>query len=108
MLETVIFSAAAHLGDGPAMEKLLKQVPEPYAGQLRESLRPGASGRAFHFHDESRTARLTVCNGDMAMIFTVTNVSREEAKAIATECESIHEWGESRFQQAVKRALDLK
>ena len=108
MLEVNIFAAAAHLGDAPAMKKLLAQVPEPYVGQLRASLTPGASGRAFHFHDESRTARFTVCNGDMAMIFTVTNISREDAKAIATECESIHEWGESRFQQAVKRALNLK
>ena len=108
MPETNIFSAAAKLDDAPAMKKLLAHVPEPYAGQLRESLRPGASGRAFHFHDESRTARLTVCNGDMAMMFTVTDVSRDEAKAIATECESIHEWGESRFQQAVKRALNLE
>jgi hypothetical protein len=108
MQDIEIFSAAAYLRDESAMGKLIAQAPEPYAGQLRDSLKPGASGRAFHFHGESRSARLTVCNGDMVMIFTVTNVSREEAAALAKECDSIHEWGEPSFQQAVRRALNVK
>lgn len=104
--------AAAQLSDDSAMETLLAAVPTSYAGQLREYLKPGNAGRGCHHHPETRSARYTVCDGDTVVMFTVTDVSPEEAAVIGMEWQSIaaRERGFHRpgFHQAVERALGVE
>jgi hypothetical protein len=102
---SVIFEAWARVDDDSAMERLLAPVPEPHAWQLREWLKSGGCGRARYYHTETRSARYTACDGHIVAVFTVTEISLEQAATIEWECQSIKRWSVVAFDQAVERAL---
>ena len=103
MSQIKIFEARAQLDDDDALSNLLRPIRE--AELLRTSLLLGKSGRRQGYDETTRTARYIVSDGKVVVCFTVTNVSLRQSAEIATECDSITEWGSSAFRAAVERAM---
>jgi hypothetical protein len=98
-----ILSALARLGDAAAMSELLAPMRDKAA--LKRKLRPGFCGHQYTYDLNTRIARYLLTNGEVVACYSVTEVSLEEAKAIAIECEELGEWSLRTFQAAVVRAL---
>jgi len=98
-----IFTAIARLDDGAAMAQFL--APIPNSGQLAEVLATSGAVSTRAYDDESRTARFVSSDGAVAMCFTVTDITIDQAEMIATECDALLEWSNDAFRKAVARAL---
>ena len=102
-VDTKILSAMARFDDSRAMTSLLAPIPDGDAlGQMLAERQPG---RSQAYHAETRTARYVVSDGKTVQCFTVTNLTLEQAAAVAAECDSIKLWEPRAFQAAVERAL---
>ena|ERR1700735_20157 len=98
-----ISSALARLGDAAALNELLAPLRDSAA--LKRKLRLGFRGHKYTYDVQTRIARCLLTNGEIVACYSVTEVSLEEAKAIAIECEELGEWSLRTFQAAVVRAL---
>ena len=102
-MTTKIFDAIARLDDAAALNALLTPIRDGV--RLRKKLRPGFRGHKYFYDRHTHTARCLLTNGAVVSCFSITEVSLEEAKAIAARCEGISEWSMTAFQAAVERAL---
>lgn len=98
-----ILSSLARLNDAAAMTELLAPMRDGAA--LRKKLRPGFRGHKYTYDLQARIARCMLTNGEIVACYSVTEVTLEEAKAIAAACEGLSEWSLRTFQSAVARAL---
>jgi hypothetical protein len=102
-INTKIQLARARLDDSTAMDVLL--APIPNGDQLRQRLLTRTSGRTQGYHEETRTARYVVSDGQLVLCFTVTDLTIEQAATIATKCDAITEWEYGAFQAVVERVM---
>jgi len=98
-----IFHAACRIKDKRALAAFVAPIPE--GADVATKLRRGFSGLLTRYRDERRAAYYVVSDGKVAMCWTVTGISSDEAAAILSECDSITEWGDVPFNEAVERAL---
>jgi len=98
-----IFTAIARLDDGAAMAQFLSSIPN--SDQLAEVLATSGAVSTRAYDDESRTARFVSSDGAVAMCFTVTDITIDQAEMIATECDALLNWSDDAFRKAVARAL---
>jgi hypothetical protein len=98
-----ISSALAHLADAAALNELLAPMRDSSA--LKRKLRLGFRGHQYTYDLQTRIARCLLTNGEIVACYSVTEVSLDEAKMIATACEDLSEWSMRTFQAAVARAL---
>jgi hypothetical protein len=98
-----VFLASAKLADTLAMAQLL--APIPNGVELRSLLNEMGPGNLATYDAQTSTARYVASDGDFIMCFTVTEVSPEQATAIAAECELIAIWDDREFHAAVVRVL---
>lgn len=102
-MNTKIHVAMARLDDSTAMDALV--APIPNGEQLRQSLLTRTSGRRHGYHEETRTARYVVPDGELVLCLTVTDLTLQQAATIAAECDAITEWEYPAFQAIVERVL---
>jgi hypothetical protein len=102
-MTTKIFDAVARLDDATALNALLAPIRD--GATLKKKLRPGFRGHKYFYDGHTHTARYLLTNGDVVACYSVTDVSLEEAKAIAARCEGINEWCMTAFRAAVHDAL---
>jgi len=100
---TKILSVMAQIDDAEAMSSVLALIRD--RDKLAERLRNGECGFAFEYNAEIRTGRYVVSDATTVMCFSVTDLTAQEAYAIAAECRKMSEWGHPEFQAAAGRAL---
>jgi hypothetical protein len=100
-----ISMAAANLADEAALGNLLASIPNNQ--QLREALKPGFAGSADIYHAQTRTVRYVRADGKLAVCFILTDVSQQEAQAVAAEFEKIQlaDLGLQSFSAVVRSVL---
>ena len=106
-MTTTILAAGARLDDPTAMDALIAPLPngEQLRQKLRQSLLTRTPMRTKAYHEETRTARYVVSDGEHVVCFTVTDVTLEQATAIAAECSAMTVWDLPEFHAAAARAL---
>jgi hypothetical protein len=72
---------------------------------LRQELKVGRPGRTQDYHDETRTARYLLSDGELVLCFSVIGISLQQSAAILAECTAIASWDETAFHAAIGRAL---
>jgi hypothetical protein len=100
---TRIYSVMAQIDNAEAMSSLLAQIRG--RDKLAERLRNGETGFAFEYNEEVRTGHYVVSDATTVMCFSVTDITPQQAHAIAAECRQLSEWGHTEFQTAAGRAL---
>ena len=102
-MDNEISTVSARLDDRAAMEKFL--LPIPNSEQLIKVLesRKIISTRAYD--DEARTARFVTSDGNIAVCFTVTDLTIDQAEMIASACEDTPGWNSQEFQEIVDQVL---
>lgn len=98
-----IYDAGARLNDAAAMGALLEPVPG--ADELRSKLESGFRGCMCLYNLETRKAFWVACDGSIALVFTVTEVTPKDAALIEFECRDVGVWSRQAFTDAVGRAL---
>ena len=98
-----IYEACAMLNDEKAMQALL--APVPNSEGLRRVLKPGHSMRTQIYWKETSKAHYVLCDGKEVRLWTVTDVTLQQAATIAAKCDDIKEWDAEQFHAAVSRAL---
>lgn len=97
-----IYLAAARLNNKAAMRTLLEPIPN--ANGLRSILKAGQSGRTQSYHEETRKAFYVACDGREVWVWTITDVTLDQAARVAAACDD-RVWSSDSFQDAVRRAL---
>lgn len=100
---TKILSVMAQIDDAEALAAVLALLRD--RDKLAERLRNGETGFAFEYNEEIRTGRYVVSDATTVMCFSVTDLTPQQAYAIAAECRKMSEWGHPEFQAAAGRAL---
>jgi len=100
---TRIFSVMAQIDNAEALASVLSLIRD--RDKLAERLRSGESGFAFEYDEEVRTGRYLVSDSITVMCFSVTDLTSQEAHAIAAECRKMTDWGHPEFQVAAGRVL---
>jgi hypothetical protein len=102
---TRIVTTTAHLDDAAGMAKFLSPIPN--GDQLAKLLdeRKPVSSRAYE--DEALTARFVESDGNIAMCFTVSDITIDEAEMIEAEWERICALDAAAFRKTVERALKI-
>jgi len=101
-----ILIANARLDDVAAMDTLFEQVPD--GPLLRQAFETGESGRTYRYFAKLRNAIYLVSVGQILLCFTVTELTADQAAAIAVQCEPTSSWSAAAFERAVERALGGK
>ena len=100
-----VLKAAARLDDAEGIERFLAEVPRGEG--LRTMLQPGRKHRVEQYDQETRTARYLLIDGVWFVCFVVTDVSLEQARAVARQIAGMAEWSTPIFHRAVERALNV-
>lgn len=100
---TRIYSVMAQIDNAEAMSSVLALIRD--RDKLAERFRNGETGFAFEYNEDVRTGRYVVNDATTVMCFSVTDLTPQEAYAIAAECRQLSEWGHPEFQAAAGRAL---
>jgi hypothetical protein len=102
-MDDKVSTASARLDDNAAMAAFLSPIPN--GEELAKVLagRHAVSTRAYD--DEAQTARFVESDGNIAMCFTVVDITIDQAEMIETEWESIGMWGDEAFRSAVAKVL---
>jgi hypothetical protein len=98
-----ILSSMARLNDAAAIYELLSPMRDR-AG-LKRKLRPGFRGHKYAYDGRAHTARYLLTDGQIVACYSVTDVSLEQAAAIASAFDELSEWSTRTFQRAVERVL---
>jgi hypothetical protein len=103
-MEQKIFTAMARLSDSAALAKLL--APISSSDGLRKMLGPGRSVAAKRYESEAQLAHFIFSDGATVMCFTVTEVTPDEAAAIAAACDEMGaSWSTKAFKSVVEGLL---
>ena len=100
---TKILSVMGQIDNAEAMASILALIRD--RDRLEQRLKNGETGFAFEYNEEIRTGRYLVSDAITLMCFSVTDLTPQEAYAIAAECRKMSEWGHPEFQAAAGRAL---
>jgi len=101
---TKIFIARARIDDAAAMKTLIGAIPG--GDSLWNILQGGETGRTqTSYCTAMRTAYYVVTDNKIVVCFTVTDLSLEQAVALADACDDIAEWSTTAFVAAAKRAI---
>ena len=100
-----VLRATARLDDADGVARFLDGMPQPDA--LRPLLQPGPPRRVEQYEAGARTARYLLNDGVRFVCFVVTDVSLEEARAIARQITTLAEWTTANFKRAVEIALKV-
>ncbi|MGO9935377.1 MAG: hypothetical protein ACLPV8_26685 [Steroidobacteraceae bacterium] len=100
---TKILSVMTQIDNAEGIASLLALIRD--RDQLAERLSSGEAGFAFEYHEEVKTGRYVISDAVTVMCFSVTDITPQEARAIAAECRRMTEWGHPEFQAAAGRAL---
>ena len=100
-----VLRAAARLDDTEGLERFLAEMPQPDA--LRPLLQPGQTRRVEQYEAGARTARYLLNDGVWFVCFVVTDLSLEEARAIARQITTLAEWTTPNFKRALEIALNV-
>jgi hypothetical protein len=93
----------ARLDDTAAVRSLL--LPIRGNRDPATSMTVRQSGFSYAYDEASRTGRFVASNGATVMSFSIEGLTRQEAAAIAEECERIAVWGMHEIRKAADRAL---
>ena len=72
---------------------------------LAKLLSERQSGLSYTYEEAIRTGRFVASNGTSVMNFSIEGITRQEAAAIAGECERIAVWNMYEIRKAADRAL---
>jgi hypothetical protein len=100
---TQISTTSARLDDGSAMAQFLSPIRD--ADQLAKLLAKGEPLSTRAYDDETQTARFVESDGSSVMCFAVTGITIDQAEMIEIEFEGIVAIDETKFHEAVARAL---
>jgi len=106
MTECKIFCALARLDDDAAMRSLLQPIKD--AKSVRAVLRMVRTSILCPLYDEEmRVARYIVLdiNNHIVGCYSVTDISRQQAKKITAGCVSVSRWSPAAFDAVVERVL---
>lgn len=98
-----ISTTSARLDDGSAMAQFLSPIPD--SDQLARLLAKGEPLSTRAYDDETQIARFVESDGIVVRCFTVTDITIDQAEMIEIECERMGAIDETRFHEAVSRAL---
>jgi hypothetical protein len=91
------------LDDTAAVKSLLLPIQDN--SDLAKLLSKRQSGFSYAYEEDSRIGRFVASNGATVMSFSVAGITRQEAAAIAWECERIAVWDMYEIRKAADRAL---
>jgi hypothetical protein len=99
-----IFTAMARLSDSAAMAELLAPISK--SDGLRKMLGPGKTVAAKRYESEAHLCRFVFSDGVTVLCFTVTEITLDEAAAIAAACDEMGvSWSTKAFKSAVEDTL---
>jgi hypothetical protein len=98
-----IYHAAVQADDLAAVATLISVIPQNE--ELAAKLTTREKGWGAAYEREPRIAHYVVTNGQIAMRFSVFDVTEDEMREIARACESLDDWSASTFQETVSRTL---
>jgi hypothetical protein len=98
-----ILHARCRIHHEPAIANFVAPIPD--GENLAAVLRTGQAGLLNRYWSEKSTAFYIASDGEVAVCWTITDVTLEQAATLAVECESITDFGsKAAFYAAVKRA----
>jgi hypothetical protein len=98
-----LLSVMAPIDNANAVAEVLVRIRD--RASLAQRIDRRETGFAFEYNEETRTGHYLVTDADTLMCFSVTDLTYDEAAAIAAECRPMREWGHEEFQAAAGRAL---
>jgi hypothetical protein len=99
-----IYHAIAQANDPAAMAALISVIPNNEG--IAAKLSTGETGWGAVYEGASRVAHYVVSNGQIAMRFSVFDVTEDEMRDIARACETLRDWTALAFRDTVSRVLD--
>jgi hypothetical protein len=70
-----------------------------------DDIEDGCPGFLFEYDENARVGRFVASDGYIMLCFSVTRLQRDEAEAIALQCEGIEVWDMIAFRDAANRAM---
>jgi hypothetical protein len=101
-----IYHATAQADDAAAVATLISVIPENDG--IAERLKTGEKGWGAVYEHGLRIAHYVVSNGQIAMRFSVFDVTEDEMRDIAGACETLDDWSAPIFRDAVSRVLNQR
>ena len=101
--EIKISIAESRIDDPRAMASFLAPIPNNTELAALLAKKEPVNTRAYD--DENQTARFVVSDGNIAICFTVTDITIDQAELITIACEESNEWDAASFPEAASRAL---
>jgi hypothetical protein len=103
MTHTDILLAAASFKDAAAITELLSS--HELLEHVRDDVKPGHSARIWYYHRPKREARYLVSDGETVAIYSVTDVSVDEALIIFKQVDKVTEFTRSALGDIIARVI---